>query len=210
MSYVIAIDFEAFGGVTPRNGACQMGAVLFDMNVGQVVDKFNMYIKQDWFSEEQRCIDEFWNSTPTLAKRRWEIVDNCKRIGVNADECMDLFYRWIDEKVPRDYSCYIITDKAPFDAGILRYFSRKNDPLYAFHEYRQIVDINMVCLGIAKIPLDHAVMNHISAKKEAARILGVSLPDHGNPEAHDPVDDAEYIARVWYAIQYKLKKIQKS
>lgn len=163
-----------------------------------MISTFSRYVNQSSFVPEQRCLDRFWHSTVEMYLLKRRIDQRCETEGIDAYIAMREFYHWVRLVVPVPEKCMFITDNAGLVAGILRAFSDRDDPLYAFGEHRPIIDVNAYYCGYARVPL-----NAQSLEEFDAETLGITPPERtGTP--HDAVSDAIYTAQLWCAFQKKI------
>ena len=201
---VVAIDFEAFGTITPENGFSQLGAVLYDLDTDSIVSVFSEYASQKGYTMEQRCYDEFWSKHLSLYD---DIQAKCAASSSSPYDVVEHFYQWLDKVVTPDMDCFIIIDNAAFDAGILRCFSKTRNPHYAFGPYRGIVDVSNIYYGIARVPIMKDMKE--SSKNMAMMGLGLSVNDLPKfpkleEKAHSAEYDAALIAKYWSFFQHQL------
>lgn len=197
MSYVIAFDFEAAGGVPLKHGFTELGAVCFDMVNGNVIDSFYLSASMKNFEWEPRCLEEFWLKNPNL----YEETKKC----VYAPDVQDPrvvikhFYNWCQD-IKKDYpDVYMITDNSTFDSGILKYFS-DFDTYYFLGPPMDIVDVSAVYMGIQRRPMNRKLIDS-SSFKGCVEALGLAPFEYENVSPHCATADAEEIARRWKYIQ---------
>lgn len=208
MSYVVALDFEAAGGVCKKHGFTQLGGVIVRVKDGVVLHKFNEYASMDGYEWEDRTYNEFWSKHP---ERHLETVDKTKGSDVKSPyEIVDLFIIWVKKHTEtfKD-DVYFISDNAAFDVAILRYFS-STDIMYIFGKYTEFVDISSVYLGFYGRPIKSSVMDK-SGKQLALnginmnKKLKLEKPEFEVSKDHNPVNDAEEMALYWCFFQREIK-----
>lgn len=204
MSFCIAIDFEAAGGITPRHGFTQLGAALVDLQKGTVLAEFNEYANMTGYTWEERCLREFWHR-PDMKEKHSHTVRMCSESSKGPYEVVDSFLDWAvavcEQHGIGAGDVYLVSDNAAFDLGILRCFSRNKDIMYLFgnNAYRETVDVSSFYQGLAgKVDFD------ASAKRLALDALNanvgeekLSLPKLEVSEDHDAVNDAKTIGLYW-------------
>lgn len=217
MTHVIALDVESAGGLTSRNGFTQLGACIVRLEDSKVIARFNEYANMYGFEWEKRCVEEFWMKFP---ERFTETLDRTSLLSTLSPwEVVRRFLDWALDQVFQlgiNNQVYIITDNAPFDIGILRYFADR-DIMYMFGEYREIVDVSSVYIGMVRKPVTVGVIN-ASAKELALEAINqmrlekgfmfkVALPNLPVSKTHNPVDDAEEMALYWAFFQKTLNTL---
>ncbi len=203
--YCVCIDFEACGGVTPKNGFFQLGAVVLEQSTITEVDRFNMYASQEGLEKEERCMTEFWSQHADLYAKHMEKCE--KEAGGTCAEVVEKFWLWLDETLPPEKRkrAYFIGDNVAFDYGILRAFSRTRNPLYAFGSYREVVDVSTYYNAFSRMPLCSAQTVDSSSSmqailKEFHPCTLEDLPEffkQKEGEEHCAVQDALTIAMKW-------------
>jgi hypothetical protein len=206
--YVIAIDYEAAGGVPFRNGFTQLGACLVRISDGAVLAKFSEYANMRGYEWDARCVREFWEKNP-------ELYEETKRITSDENtpspyEVTRQFLQWVDMETRhvRD-KVYFISDNAPFDVGMLRYFSDR-DILYLFGDYREMVDVSSVYMGMSRRRVTRGLMDEDAkglGRRVVSDMLGVPFePKIDVEHDHHAVNDAIHMALHWAAVQRALPK----
>jgi hypothetical protein len=210
MEYIIALDFEAAGGVPSKHGFTQLGACLIKMSTGEVLAKFNSYANMTGYEWEERCVREFWSKFP----ERFEDTKN-KTSDPNVPGpygVIDRFMEWVDlvtgSPEIRDH-VYVISDNAPFDLALLRYFSANRDILYMFGPYREMVDVSAAYMGMSRKPVNIALMDQSAkdlAKAAITEMTGApcELPKLEVDHDHDAVNDAVVMGLRWAFFQRQL------
>lgn len=196
MNYFISIDFESFGGITPQNGFTQIGAVLFNADNDKIVSSFFMNAKQESFTVEKRCEEEFWLKHPELYE---ENKRKCAESQYNCYEVIDKFWEWVYScHKYHNNNCYFIGDNVPYDYGILRYFSRNKDIMYAFGCYRDIVDVGIYYNAYAHCSLFTSKdIDNSSSSSAIKKVLNEDIPKFEIEHTHTAIDDASNIAYKW-------------
>ena len=196
MNYCVAIDFEAFGGITPKNGFTQIGAVIFDIDNDKIMSTFSMNAKQDLFEVEERCYNEFWSKHMDLFQKNKEL---CSKSEYDCYEVINQFWKWLYKNLPDTTNCYFIGDNTVFDYAILRMFSLDVDILYAFGSYREIIDVGLYYTAYAHYRMDTAnSIDNASSSKCIKQILNIDeIPKFPIEHTHTAVDDAANIAYKW-------------
>lgn len=213
---VIAFDFESFGGIPSKNGFTQLGAVLFSITQGKVLDRFNHYANMTGYEEEERCMTEFWNRDDMKA-RLAETRLGCQNSSLSPHQVVAEFYQWCQRCVAEFPKTYLITDCSAYDAGLLKFFSPVDTMYFLPNKWAcGSVDVSDVYLGIARVPMTHEVVNG-SAYKSCVALLekeyaqrGLTLAPidlQGVSHDHHPVNDAEVIARKWHYVNTALANI---
>jgi hypothetical protein len=210
--YVIAFDFEAAGGVTPKNGFTQLGAALICVDDQQVIATFNEYANMSLHDWEDRCVREFWSKNP----KRFEETKIAVRNAQNDPfDVVAMFLDWVQANTHDKKDVVLITDNAAFDAGILRCFSKDRDIMYVFGEYRSIIDVSCVYRGMSRQVVDTALLDESSI---GLGIKAVNAVRAGNNEDtfdafpkfpvehdHHPVNDAKVMGLKWAFLMNNLK-----
>ena len=204
-TYVIAIDFEAFGGITPIHGFSQLGAVLYDVQGDRVISCFNMCANQEGFVMEQRCIDDFWSRFPDLFE---QLKLKCADSKRSCYEVIDEFWKWVDDSMkalPVGADVIAIGDNVAFDYGVLRFFSKK-DVAYAFGgTYKDIIDLGSYYYGLNKEMANYATTDGKSSKDCALKaVYAEEFPSFDVKHDHNAVNDAETMARRFGYIQRRM------
>ena len=221
--YVIAIDFETLGGVPSENGFTDIGAAILRLNDGYLIDTFRQSASMQGYQPESRCIEEFW-SKPGNAQLYKETLEAVAAATNDPFQVIATLNLWIEENVnkialqegkadPSDVDIIIITDNSPFDAGILKCFSKK-DTLYLIGgKYRDIIDVSCVYIGMSMKPVTTKLLDS-SSKTIALEGLNEKRRWNGLPEltmpvfdvkhTHNPVDDAHSMALYWAFFQTAL------
>lgn len=217
MAHVIAIDFEAFGGITPLCAFTQLGAALIRVSDSAVLAQFNAYANQLGYVQEPRCLTEFWLKND---QNKQLFAQNCMRCCFSTQtptSLIQLFVKWVGEVTVGIDDCIIITDNAGFDAGLLRAFSATVDPQYIFGEYRDIVDVSMVYYGLAGLVMNkktldmsskQVALSEINRRRETRKLPPLELPVLDVPHDHNAVNDATTIALYWAFFQRELAALQ--
>jgi hypothetical protein len=204
-TYVIAIDFEAAGGVPAVNGFTQLGAAMVDMATGERVAHFNAYASMEGYEWDERCVKEFWLKHPD---RFAETLEKCKN-APSPYVVVEQFLEWVKE-VSAGKDAYLITDCSTFDTGLLKHFS-KVDILYVLGPCRDIVDVSAVYMGLSRKFMDCAGVDG-SSKRYALGALcdvkgcEVKWPEFPVTHDHDAVNDATVIAMRWCFVQRCLRE----
>jgi len=212
MTHVIAFDFEAAGGCTPQHGFLELGAVLVRESDSKVISSFQSFASMQHFDWEERCLEEFWKR-PDMAQRFQQVVEGVAKETKGPNKVVAEFLQWAKDVTKDVEDVYFITDNAPFDAGILRAFSDKEDVMYALGgEYRNIIDTNTFYKGLGGQPVtcsswnskDLAIagLNRIRATKGLPALDG--FPKFEVNHDHNPVNDATSIAMHWCFVQNNL------
>ncbi len=205
MTHVIAFDFEAAGGVAPKNAFTQLGAVLMRLEDSTVLSQFNEYSSMIGYEWEERCVKEFWEKFPERYKETKEKVNQTTN---GPYQVVDLFLSWVRDATKDMKDVYLITDNSAFDAGLLRAFSDTNDIMYIFGEYRCIIDVNCVYRGMSMLPVTTALLDQTS-KTLALNATKLDKPKFtGVSHDHHPVNDAHTMALFWSFIQRHLSQIK--
>lgn len=211
MTHVVAIDFECAGGVPSQHAYTQLGAVLLRLSDSHVVARFNEYTnmkREDGtdYEWEKRCVDEFWSNHPErFEETKRKIAESAH---TPAQVINELFLPWLDE-VTKDVSdVYFITDNAAFDAGILKYYSKRNTMYLLRTPYaREFVDVSSAYAGSTRRRVTAALLDNESSKRMALDAVGeAEFPDFAVAKDHDAVNDAENMALRWAFIQSKLSE----
>jgi hypothetical protein len=205
MSFCIAVDFEAPGGITPVHGFTQLGAALIDIKQGKVLADFNKYANMTGFTWEERCLKEFW-LRPDMKSKYENTIEQCAQSTKNPYEVVDSFILWAKqcmlEHNIEPHEIYLISDNAAFDLGILRCFSRNQDIMYMFGDgiYRETVDVSSFYQGLGvEVNLDASAKKLGLKGLNAGRGEGnqLALPKFDVEHDHDAVNDAKTMGLFW-------------
>jgi len=218
--YVIAIDFEAFGGVPSKHGFSEVGAIIMKLNDRSIMSEFRLYSNMKGYIVEPRCIEEFW-AKPDNALRFKETIEAVTVAVCDPFQVIEIFTSWIDDELkkiayldgivdPSDLDVMIITDNSPFDAGILKFFSKK-DTLYLIGgKYRDIIDVSCVYIGMSMQPVTTKLLDSSSKKialeghnkvREWKGLPKLTMPTFDVKHTHHPTDDAHSMALYWAFFQ---------
>jgi hypothetical protein len=219
MTCVIAIDFETFGGISPKNGFTQLGACVMRISDSKKIESFNEYANQTGYVPEPRCVKEFWEKDDEMKALYKQQQECCAASTSSPYDVICHFMEWI-QRVSKTYpDIYIISDNAGFDLGLLRTFSDKHDPLYVFGTYREMVDVSMWYMGFAGKTITTKTLDE-SSKTVALEALNccrikyglekiTKLPEPDVPHDHHAERDAETIAFYWCFFQREIDTLNK-
>jgi hypothetical protein len=207
MSYVIALDFEAAGGIPRLHGFTQLGGVIVRVKDGVVLSRFNEYACMIGYEWEERCVKEFWEKHPERfeeTKKRTNEVTTRSPYQVVA-----LFFDWVRENTKEfKDDVHFISDNVAFDVAILRYFSNE-DILYVLGKYTDHVDVSNFYMGMSMKPVTIKLMDESSKGLALESInknkrVKLEKPKFEVSKDHNPVNDAEAMALYWCFIQKNL------
>lgn len=213
-TYIIALDFESSGGITPKHGFTQLGAVLMCMEDSTILASFNEYSNMAGCTWEERCVEEFWKKNP---ERYNETLQGVAESQSTPAEVVDHFYEWLDTcTMDKQMTTYMISDNAAYDFGILKYFSTKRDTMYSIGgNYRSMVDVSDVYNGLSLQPVTVGLLDGSSKKQGLAGLnklralkglTALQLPEFTHvSHTHQPVDDAHVMALYWVWFQRELR-----
>lgn len=209
-SYVIALDFESRGGITPLHGFLQLGACLLDMNTGNVLATFNEFANQESYVPEERCMREFWDKHKDVYDF---ILGECEKSAFTPHDVVDHFIEWIQSFGDKLAHTVLISDNVSFDVAILRVFSLKQDIGYLIDKscYGRILDVSDYYKGYSRQVVDAVFMDSKFSKKVIAEILEMEVPTFSAAK-HDHMahHDAQVIALRWHAymcaVQTRIKQ----
>lgn len=209
--YVVAIDFEAAGGVPSKNGFLSLGATIYSVTKQKEISSFYSWASMEGYEWEERCVNEFWKKHPELYAEA--MLQTSAKKQPSPYEVIDNFIIWIFRHVLTGpiANIYLISDNVAFDVATLRYFSTKQDIMYMFTDrdknfvYRDIIDTGSFYYGLGHIPLDVQTIDSISSKKTAKKvILNGEYNTKETRVEHNALDDAREIARLYCAVMNKM------
>lgn len=209
--YVIAIDFEAAGGIPSKNGFLSLGATLYSITKQKEVSSFYSWASMDGYEWDERCVSEFWMKHPALYAEALQETTGNK--APSPYQVIDNFMEWVYRHVLVGpiANVNLISDNVAFDVGTLRYFSTKRDIMYMFTDmnknfvYRDVIDTGSFYYGLGKIALDSVSLDAVSSKKTAKSVvLNGQYENKKAREEHNALDDAREIARLYCAVMGKL------
>ncbi len=190
MTYVIAFDFESFGPIPNIHGFTQLGAVIGNLNSGNIVDTFNEYANQIDYTVDSDCIESFWLRNP---KRYQETLTMCSNSTNHPHEVIELFLKWIEKHTnERGSSMYLITDCSTYDSGILKAFSMCSTLKIISKSPRDIICLTSFYLGVAGLFMTEDVVDG-SSFDLARKKLDLKEFKSSVSADHNPVNDATVI-----------------
>jgi hypothetical protein len=213
MSYVVAFDFEAAGGIPSRHAFTQLGAVIVNVDTDEVVSEFNMYANMKGYEWEERCVKEFWEKQPERYAETKKAVESAP---LGPHEVVAEFIKWVKTHCADFKDVFLLTDNAPFDAGILRCFSADQDISYIFGKYRSIVESSRFFAGLGRkrVSVDtlwssstEIGMEGVNADRKKLKETPIPpIKEFTVQHDHHPVNDAKCIAWTWNHFQRNLPK----
>ncbi len=210
--YVIAIDFEAAGGIPEKNGFLSLGATLYSITQQKEISYFYQWANMKGYEWDKRCVEEFWMKHPQL----FEMAKRNSSLSIYSPyDVIENFMEWVLVRVfigPYKKT-YLISDNVKCYVALVRYFSKERDIGYMFTNasnsfvYRDIIDTGSFYLGLGHCYLSSETLDTLSTKEIAKRvILNGEYEEKQDRVAHDCLDDAREIARLYCAVQSRLKK----
>lgn len=202
-TYVIAFDFESFGPIPNIHGFTELGAVVGDLETGEIVDTFRMSANQSGYTQDKECIETFWNKHPGTYE---ETIKKCSESDKKPREVVDLFVGWIRDFVENKSisNIYLLTDCATYDSGILKTFSSYSTLKIINNDALDIIDSTSFYLGIARVFMTNSVVSGYSFECALSALNGpkfISSVSHD----HNPVNDATVIFEKWFHMNKCLK-----
>lgn len=183
---IVGLDVEASGMGLRTNFVLQIGLAEVDVETGRVLRKFQSFIAQPENTEwEERCVREFWSKHP----ERFEFVKNAIVNAPSRDEVATSVLSWLKDC---DKDARFVVDTPGFDLAWLDSILGHTSHLYAFGNYRDVLDLSSWYLGLGSVAHPDE-----SSKNALCKRLGLEkLPDLGTKHTHDAGDDAENMAVV--------------
>lgn len=197
--YIIAFDFESFGSIPTINGFSELGAIIANLESGEIISKFHEFANQTGFKADDECIKTFWKEKyPDLLKK-------CNDSKYNPYQVIDLFIKWILQVITDNniLNIYLITDCSTYDSGILKTFSL-NDTLKITGCIKDIIDTTSFYLGISRQFMTNKIINENSFDLACKEL---NLPQFKSSiiADHNPVNDSIVIFEKFKYINDNLK-----
>lgn len=199
-TYIIAIDFEAFGGDVNLNAFAEIGASLIDVNAGVEVDSFLMNVGiAHCANMEPRCMEEFWCEN---LKVLGALLTACSKSTSSPIACIDSFWSWVEAHVASGkHIDRIITDNCGFDGSLLATYTTGSALYRIDGTYRQITDVSDYYAGLLRAPLgdDNGVWKRLVAAENWV------VPDFKVEHTHRANEDAKLMGLKYAFVQRMLR-----
>lgn len=198
--YVVAIDFESFGGDVNANAFAEFGASLIDVDAGTEVDSFLMHVGLEHQGKmESRCLEEFWCNNLKV----WgQLMTACSYSTASPSQVIASFWTWVEDHVASGKKIdRIITDNCGFDGSLLATYT-VGSALYRIDgTYRSIMDVDAYYTGLLRAPLD----DDSGIWKRLVAAEKWEVPDFGVNHTHCANEDAKLMGLKYAFVQRMLR-----
>lgn len=198
--YIVAVDFEAFGGDVNIHSFSEFGASLINLETGLEEDSFLANVSlANLVNMETRCLEEFWSKHSDVAM---DLLIACSKSSNSPNACVKMFWAWVQMHVAGGKQIdRIITDNCGFDGSLLANYTL-GSALYSIDgTYRQFTDVGDYYAGLVRAPFD----NDSGVWKRLVAQEGWTVPDFGVNHTHRANEDAKLMGLKYAFVQRMLR-----